>query len=313
MVSADPKFLDILHKGAFSVRRTTKNYSRSAVDLSLEQSVNRDAASQMKGIVAFRNSDSTMRRWHLTMTQRAMVVTELRSFTGLEIGETAAAQCRSSRIKKDNKQMFALSQKIDEFCNPFADEGSGSLFNIATGQAASKETENYLLDSLKRGAKARDKFQSEWDQNSSWFLERVKCNPVQNFALENAKKKSKLPAAEMVRTNAKSIRDAFIRMIVIAAESSILDLQNVLSYPITEYPLSLAHCDGSILKTDKSTLLKKLESMQTALEIDLPMKYAHVFDGGLLLHSVLSKTNISASNASIARMLLSVVCTGKGS
>ena len=45
----------------------------------------------------------------------------------------------------------------------------------------------------------------------------------------------------------------------------------------------------------------------------MPMKYTHIFDGGLLLHSVLSKTNIGASYASIARMLLSVVCTGKGS
>ncbi|ESO95159.1 hypothetical protein LOTGIDRAFT_160925 [Lottia gigantea] len=53
--SCDPKLIEILEKGAFSVRRTTKDYSRSAVDLSLEQSVNRDAASQMKGIVAFRN------------------------------------------------------------------------------------------------------------------------------------------------------------------------------------------------------------------------------------------------------------------
>lgn len=313
LVSADPRLLDILQKGAFSVRRTTKNYSRSAVDLSLEQSVNRDAASQMKGIVAFRNSESAMRRWHLTMTQRAMAVTELRSFTGLVVGDTAAAQCRSSRIKKDNKQMVFLSQKIDEFCNPFADDVSGSLVNIATGRAASKQTKAYLLDSLKRGAEARDKFQSEWDQNSSRFLERVKRNPVQNFASENAKKKSKLPAAEMARTNAESMRDVFIRLIVVAAESSILDLQNVLSYPITEYPLSLAHCDGSIMKTDKSTLLKKLESMQTTLEIDMPMRYAHVFDGGLLLHSVLSKTNIGASYASIARTLLSVVCAGKGS
>ena len=40
---------------------TKKDYSRSAIDLSLEQSVNRDAASQMKGIVAFRNSENAMR------------------------------------------------------------------------------------------------------------------------------------------------------------------------------------------------------------------------------------------------------------
>lgn len=46
----------ILDKGAFSMRRTGKNYSRSAIDLSLEQTVNRDTASKIKGIVAFRNS-----------------------------------------------------------------------------------------------------------------------------------------------------------------------------------------------------------------------------------------------------------------
>ena len=77
--------------------------------------MNRDASSQMRGIVAFRNSESAMRRWCLTMTQRAMAVTELRTYTGLELGETAAAQVRPSRIKKDNKQMKELGEKLDEF------------------------------------------------------------------------------------------------------------------------------------------------------------------------------------------------------
>lgn len=70
--------------------------------------MNRDAASSMKGIVAFRNSENAMRRWSLTMTQRAMAVTELRAFAGLELGETATAQCRPSRIKKDNKQIWQI-------------------------------------------------------------------------------------------------------------------------------------------------------------------------------------------------------------
>lgn len=60
---------------AFSIRRTNKDFSRSAIDLSLEQTINHDAASQMKGIDAFRNSENAMRRWSLTMTQRAMAVT----------------------------------------------------------------------------------------------------------------------------------------------------------------------------------------------------------------------------------------------
>ena len=43
------------------------------------------------------------------------------------------------------------------------------------------------------------------------------------------------------------------------AASNGLDLANVFSYPLTTYPLSMAYIDGSINKTDKSKLLKKLE------------------------------------------------------
>ena len=51
--NAGTELTNILNGGAFSIRRTHKNYSRTAVDLSLEQSYNRDAASATKGIVAF--------------------------------------------------------------------------------------------------------------------------------------------------------------------------------------------------------------------------------------------------------------------
>ena len=44
--------------------------------------------------------------------------------------------------------------------------------------------------------------------------------------------------------------------------SDALDLRHVLSYPITEVPLSLAHSDGTLLKTEKATLTKTLESRQ---------------------------------------------------
>ncbi|ESO88713.1 hypothetical protein LOTGIDRAFT_165497 [Lottia gigantea] len=310
--SCDPKLIEILEKSAFSVRRTTKDYSRSAVDLSLEQSVNRDAASQMKGIVAFRNSENAMRRWSLSMTQRAMAVTELRTFAGLELGETAAAQCRPSRIKKDNSQMAALSAKIDEFCNPFKSETSGCLVNIAIGQAAAKDTASYLLNTLNMGEVARGKFLHEWDSNNHRFLQPVKRTRVQNFAAENVKKETKSPALQGAKTNAESLWDMFIRMIIVVAEETNFDLKNVLSYPITTYPLSLAHCDGTHVKTNKSVLLKKLESLQTepVTESELPRNYVHVYDGGLLLHSILTQTNIGASYGSIARTILSAVCSG---
>ena len=60
--NAGTELTNILNGGAFPIRRTHKSYSRTAVDLSLEQSYNRDTASATNGIVAFRNSESAIRR-----------------------------------------------------------------------------------------------------------------------------------------------------------------------------------------------------------------------------------------------------------
>ena len=55
-----PQIRKMLEMGEFSIRQTRKDYSRSAIDLSLEQTVNRNAASQMKGLVAFRSSENAI-------------------------------------------------------------------------------------------------------------------------------------------------------------------------------------------------------------------------------------------------------------
>ena len=130
------------------------------------------------------------------------------------------------------------------------------------------------MNTLTRVIEARKQFQSEWESNSHRFLRRVKRITIDNFAKENVKRSTKLPASEMAKTNAESIRDVCIRTIVFAAQKSVLDLQRLLSYPIIKYPLSLAHCDGSMVKTEKAALLKKLETMQTShiMEENMPRR-----------------------------------------
>ena len=53
-------------------------------------------------------------------------------------------------------------------------------------------------------------------------------------------------------------RDLFGRLLYLAATHN-LDLQVVFRYPLTLVPLSLAHVDGTMTKTDKSALMTKLE------------------------------------------------------
>ena len=85
------------------------------------------------------------------------------------------------------------------------------------------------------------------------------------------------------------------------------DLRHLLSYPITTVPLSLAHIDGTPLKTDKATLTKALESRQDVVFVDtnLPSIKATISDGGILLYE-------SAMQHSMARDLLVKVCSHRG-
>ena len=50
-------------EGCFSLRRTEKAFSRLPIDLTLEQTINADAACQRKGIAALTDSISTRQRW----------------------------------------------------------------------------------------------------------------------------------------------------------------------------------------------------------------------------------------------------------
>ncbi len=100
LLNATPQGRAVLQSGAFSIRRTEKSFARSAIDLTLKQTVNRDAASPMRGIVGFYSSRNSIRRWCMTSTQRGMVVTELRNMTGLTTDQQPAAQPPTQQNRK---------------------------------------------------------------------------------------------------------------------------------------------------------------------------------------------------------------------
>ena len=53
LINSHPGIRPIFEGGALSIRRTSKSFSRTAVDLTLEQTANSDAASRQTGIATF--------------------------------------------------------------------------------------------------------------------------------------------------------------------------------------------------------------------------------------------------------------------
>lgn len=306
-----PDAREVLEVGAFSIRRTQKSYARSAIDLTLEQTINRDAASPMKGISAFTNSESAFRRWSVTLTQRGMALSELKDMVGLQSGEEPANQLRPWRIKRDNADINALAIALSNTCNPFASDSPVELVNVSSGKIARDDTKNFLLGTLERGKSLRLKFESECATDGSRFLKTVSRMKILNFASENVKvsrsKGRRLDAAE-------GVRDIFGRIISIAAKTSdTLDLHHLLAYPITTVPLALSHSDGTPLKTDKAKLTKALESRQDVVltDRDITAIKATLIDGGIILHETVLQHSKS-TYATMARDLMVKICSSRG-
>ena len=78
-------------------------------------------------------------------------------------------------------------------------------------------------------------------------------------------------------------------MLVVISQKTNFDLKHVISCPITEFPLSIVHSDGSRMTTPKCKFLDKLVSKQNEFDHTpiLPIDVT-LLDGGLLLHSFLS-------------------------
>ncbi len=222
----DPRARDILKAGAMSVRRTKKSYARSAVDITLEQTVNKYAASPMRGITAFRDSEDACRRWSVTLTQRSMALSELYQLVNLQSWEEPDKQLTKARIQRDNADMKSVTITLNNTCNPFASDAPAGLVNISSGKAANEGTKKFLLRTLERGRTLWLQFESECLVDGSRFLKPVSRTKILNFAAEN-RKQSKTSTRKV--NAAEGVRDVFGRILAVVAKTSdTIDLDHVL-------------------------------------------------------------------------------------
>ena len=96
-------------KGLFSIKRTSKAYAGSPVDLTLEQTINNDAASQRSGISPLTNSISARQRWteshYLTMS----IINDILEEVGMKRKEDITFKLCPNSLKKI--MLVSLSKK----------------------------------------------------------------------------------------------------------------------------------------------------------------------------------------------------------
>ena len=103
----------------FGIQRTTKPFSRTPIDLTLEQTINADAASQRTGISAMTNSIGARQRWAQSHFLRIEIISRINEELGLTRKEDVSADLKRNQIKKDHSNLKKVLGRINETMNPF--------------------------------------------------------------------------------------------------------------------------------------------------------------------------------------------------
>ena len=191
---------------ALSIRRTSNTFPRSPVDLTLEQTINKDAASRQGGIAAFTNNVSARKRWTVTRSIRGSIVSVLLDKAGLTISEETSQELKPSRISNDNSDLVNIMKQIENALNPFS-LADDQLYCLTTGRAASHEVNNNLLQIAENGAQWYHEFLNDCKDSPGRFEKPIKCRKIKNFA--NDAVKIKLTGRDQRIKETRCTRDLF--------------------------------------------------------------------------------------------------------
>ena len=299
-----PEVYQDFTKGWFTITRTTQSFSATPIDLTLEQTINDDAASQRSGISSITNSISARQCWADTHYLRTSVISIIQEQLGMSKKEDISYHLRDSKIKSDNAGLQRLLKGLKELMNPFDILDKDRLYNLATGKAATHEAESFMLNISSIGDEQRNKFIDECIEKPKRLEERIKRQVVKTFATDG--KKRKVTAKDGKVVAACLIRDLFGSLLYHSLENKI-DIAEVLKFPLTPVPLSICHVDGSMLKSPKSSLMKCIESRvqsQPPRSVDVT-----IIDAMFMLHLY---SNLPNTFGGVAQYLLSKVVQSDG-
>ncbi|GFX24620.1 uncharacterized protein TNCV_3344001 [Trichonephila clavipes] len=166
--------------GCFGIKRTDKKpFLRIPIDLTLEQTINAEAARCLSGIAHFTNSLVARQRWTKNHSIRAAIISHVLDVCGLKQLQDVSADLQPNRIKIYGKQITDLIEVFENNINPFDESlDKDSLYNIATAKPVPENVANFLLNIEKNGEDLRKQFITECAEDQDRFykpIKKIKC------------------------------------------------------------------------------------------------------------------------------------------
>ena len=275
-----PESYQHLKDGGFVVRRSDSyGFNCVSTDMALEQTINREGKGQ-GGVVGLTLRKGALTRWmlsrHVTAEYREAFQTLCNS---TDASNRFHEELGKSRMTRDENDVQKIQETIQAKQNPFdLDTVPSDLINIVSGQVADAKVTEDLATCLAKGSqKHKDFLQKRLLENrNTSFWATVTRTKTATFS----DMKKMLVSKEHQKLMLDS--EVLFRRLLAVSKTRNVSLENVLTHELAAVPPALFQDDGSMRKTTKADLAKKLESNCEELNVlppERPNSTAYIIDG----------------------------------
>jgi len=253
-----PKSYQYLQDGGFVVRRSSRRFSAIASDQALEQTVNRDGKSQ-GGVIGFTLRKGALTRWMVTrhITEQYTEAFKELCHSNKEAKITNHSEHGQTTMARYERDVVKIEEYVRSTQNPYDLETvPDELVNVTTGQVASREVSDGLSNFMEAVEKRNitfiekqllvDRTVSFWDTDP-----RTKTPTFANMSKTLTSTKS-----DKIMVDSEVL---FRRLLAVSKHRDV-SLEEVLTHELAPVLPSLFNDDGTMRKTSKADLAKKLES-----------------------------------------------------
>ena len=134
--------------------------------------------------------------------------------------------------------------------NPFDVPDDNRLYCLSSGAATSSDIEKDALRAEKAGEEAKQQFIRERLEKKDHFFDPIKQMRLKTMG--DSKKAVKLTTTKNKVIEYRQQGNIFLQLLIRSQEGGKVELEELMKYPLTPVPYSLATADGFFNKTDKS-------------------------------------------------------------
>ncbi|XP_033109669.1 uncharacterized protein LOC117110927 [Anneissia japonica] len=268
---------EAFHNGKFPVRQTSGKFKGTWTDMAVESTIIKDSKGD-SGIIGLTRKESAVLRWTCIRHILGEYSRNMHLRSGLKMPDTTFhEQTKPAMMKRDEADAQQIISHIkNNMTDPFNTSSHPSLLvNIGTGLVATSDINDSLLKAVEKGEKMLDNFLKSrliqnLEKNTSFY------QPITRSGLKTLKIMMKTTNVKIKGKNkriAVSPELIYQRALSLSKVRPDINLNTVLSYPVTSVPPALFKEDGSKRRTNKSDLLHVMEEIGKQSATTLPQTY----------------------------------------